>query len=62
VTNTDENVKKEIAEIDARRQAVGIEKSTANEDKQAKIVAAIARAKAQKAATEAAKQANTKKD
>ena len=64
VADADETVKKEIAEIDARRQAVGInaasEKSdlgaAANLDKQAKIAAAIAKAKAAKAAAEAAKE------
>jgi electron transport complex protein RnfC len=59
VTDADETVKKEIAEIDARRQAVGIEKPavTTNVDaeKQAKIAAAIAKAKAAKAAADAAK-------
>lgn len=56
-------VQQEIAEIDARRAAVGLtppasETSTqaqAATDKQAAIAAAIARAKAQKAAAEAAK-------
>jgi Na+-translocating ferredoxin:NAD+ oxidoreductase subunit C len=53
-------IKKEIAEIDARRQAVGLVESTeqttpnhaatANLDKQAAIEAAIAKAKAAKAA------------
>ena len=64
VADADETVKKEITEIDARRQAVGInaasEKSdlgaAANLDKQAKIAAAIAKAKAAKAAAEAAKE------
>ncbi len=64
VADADETVKKEIAEIDARRQAIGInaasEKSdlgaAANLDKQAKIAAAIAKAKAAKAAAEAAKE------
>ena len=63
VVNTDETVKKEIAEIDARRQAVGIEPTSEKpaldaalaEDKQAKIAAAIAKAKAAKAAADAAK-------
>ncbi len=56
-----QSVQQEIAEIDARRAAVGLtppasETSTqAAADKQAAIAAAIARAKAQKAATEAAK-------
>lgn len=60
VTDADETTKKEIAEIDARRQAVGIEKPPVDagidKDKQAKIAAAIERAKAAKAAAEAAKQ------
>ena len=56
----DESVKNEIAEIDARREAVGIknigiEKTVVDEDKQAKIAAAIAKAKAAKAAADAAK-------
>ena len=55
VADADETVKKEIAEIDARRQAVSIEKPAIDEDKQAKIAAAIAKAKAAKAAAEAAK-------
>ena len=63
VVNADETVKKEIAEIDARRQAVGIEPASEKpaldaalvEDKQAKIAAAIAKAKAAKAAADAAK-------
>ena len=66
VADADETVKKEIAEIDARRQAVGIEttseKPAIDEDKQAKIAAAIARAKAAKVAAEAAKQNMTKED
>ncbi len=72
VVNADETVKKEIAEIDARREAVGLgdnakpilEKTTVvtnteagmDKDKQAKIAAAIAKAKAAKAVAEAAKQ------
>ena len=64
VADADETVKKEIAEIDARRQAVGIDEAieksdlgaAANLDKQAKIAAAIAKAKAAKAAAEAAKE------
>jgi len=49
-------VQQEIAEIDARRQAVGLEDTPKPAaDKQAAIAAAIARAKAQKAAAEAAK-------
>ena len=55
VADADETVKKEIAEIDARRQAVGIEKPPVDAEKQAKIAAAIAKAKAAKAAAEAAK-------
>ena len=58
-------VQQEIAEIDARRAAVGLtpppnEATTqAAADKQAAIAAAIARAKAQKAAAEAAKLAES---
>ncbi len=51
-------VKAEIAEIDARRASVGIatsDEAAINEEKQAKIAAAIARAKAAKAAADAAK-------
>jgi Na+-translocating ferredoxin:NAD+ oxidoreductase subunit C len=59
VVDAGETAKKEIAEIDARRQAVGIEtaieKPAADAEKQAKIAAAIARAKAAKAAADAAK-------
>ena len=59
VATADESTKKEIAEIDARRQAVGIdttsEKLAVDEDKQAKIAAAIAKAKAAKAAADTAK-------
>ena len=63
VVTTDESTQKEIAEIDARRQAVGIEsiseKTTPEinlvEDKQAKIAAVIAKAKAAKATADAAK-------
>ena len=63
VVTADERTQKEIAEIDARRQAVGIEsiseKTTPEinlvEDKQAKIAAVIAKAKAAKAAADAAK-------
>ncbi len=56
-------IKLEIAEIDARRKNVGLEKpaagsAAADADKQAKIAAAIERAKAAKAAAEAAKNAN----
>ena len=64
VADADEMVKKEIAEIDARRQAVGIDATSeksdlgaaANQDQQAKIAAAIAKAKAAKAAAEASKE------
>jgi electron transport complex protein RnfC len=62
VANADEQVKKEIAEIDARRQSVGIENPATDEVKQAKITAAIARAKASKTAAEAAKPNIDKKD
>lgn len=62
VADADETVKQEIADIDARRQAVGIEKPAIDEDKQAKIAAVIARAKAAKAAAEAAKQNVIKED
>ncbi len=65
VTDADETVKKEIAEIDARRKEVGLIDKPATEkpaidtgidiDKQAKITAAIARAKAAKATADAAK-------
>jgi Na+-translocating ferredoxin:NAD+ oxidoreductase subunit C len=71
VADANVSVQKEIAEIDARRQAVGIveTKNSASErpavdtnadagvdkDKQAKIAAAIAKAKAAKAAADAAK-------
>lgn len=53
-------IKQEIAEIDARRKNVGLEKPAAKEpaadaEKQAKIAAAIERAKALKASAEAAK-------
>ncbi len=55
-TNISAATKAEIAEIDARRAAAGLtgqqsdkQAAIADEDKQAKIVAAIARAKAQKA-------------
>jgi len=68
VADAAEPVKKEIAEIEARRQAVGLSveaKSTevlklnntdADADKKALIAAAITRAKAQKAAADLAKQ------
>ncbi len=66
VEPADESTKKEIAEIDARRAAVGLtespEKSAADAEKQAKIAAAIAKAKAAKAAAEAAKQATETKE
>lgn len=59
VVNADENIQKEIAEIDARREAVGLEQVATDtsviEDKQAKIAAAIAKAKSAKAAADAAK-------
>lgn len=65
VAPANETVKKEIEEIDARRQAVGLEnsatkksaevKTKVDEDKQAKIAAAIAKAKAAKADADAAK-------
>ena len=69
VTNADEAIKKEIAEIDARRQEVGLTDNTVSEpaninaeaEKQAKIAAAIAKAKAEKVAAEAAKQNTDKK-
>ncbi len=65
VVDAAEPVKKEIAEIEARRQSVGLaetaEPSNTDADarKQALIAAAIARAKAQKATAAAAKQALT---
>jgi Na+-translocating ferredoxin:NAD+ oxidoreductase subunit C len=55
VTVTDENVKKEIAEIDARRASVGLDTPNVDAEKQAKIAAAIERAKAAKAAADASK-------
>ena len=59
VATADESTKKEIAKIDARRQAVGIEtaseKLAVDEDKQAKIAVAIAKAKATKVAADRAK-------
>ena len=70
VANADETTKKEIAEIDARRQAVGLTDKQAltempvvaatadagiDKNKQAKIAAAIAKAKAAKATADAAK-------
>ena len=62
VADADESVKQEIAEIDARRQEVGIIETAAkptvanvDAEKQAKIAAAIAKAKAAKAAADAAK-------
>ena len=55
VADADESTKKEIAEIDARRQAVGIDKPPVDAEKQAKIAAAIAKAKAAKAAADAKK-------
>jgi len=66
VANAVESIKKEIAEIDARREYVGletnVEKPAIDTEKQAKIAAAIARAKAAKVAAEAAKQNLTKED
>ncbi len=73
VVDAAEPIKKEIAEIEARREAVGLtneatataEKPSqaisadAAAEKQALIAAAIARAKAQKAAADAAKQAQS---
>ena len=64
IVDAPEQVKQEIAEIDARRAAVGLNDAPVVasagtgmvEDKQAKIAAAIARAKAAKAAADAAKQ------
>jgi Na+-translocating ferredoxin:NAD+ oxidoreductase subunit C len=53
VTPTDETVKNEIAEIDARRAAVGLVTPNVDAEKQAKIAAAIAKAKAAKAAADA---------
>jgi Na+-translocating ferredoxin:NAD+ oxidoreductase subunit C len=62
VAPADETVKNKIAEIDARRAAVGLtessEKPSGDAEKQAKIAAAIAKAKAAKAAAEAAKLEN----
>ncbi len=61
VSDAPAEVKAEIAEIDARRASVGIAEKPTDagkpivEDKQAKIAAAIARAKAAKVAAEAAK-------
>jgi Na+-translocating ferredoxin:NAD+ oxidoreductase subunit C len=66
IAPTDEKVKQEIAEIEARREAVGLTENktvtekpaiavTADAEKQAKIAAAIAKAKAAKAAADAAK-------
>ncbi len=59
VASANESTKKEIAEIDARRQAAGIEstneKPCADIEKQAQIAAAIAKAKAAKAAADTAK-------
>ncbi|MFM9835130.1 MAG: electron transport complex subunit RsxC [Methylophilaceae bacterium] len=51
-------VKAEIAEIDVRRASVGIvtDEEAANKEKQAKIAAAISKAKAAKAAAQAAKE------
>lgn len=59
VATADESTKKEIAEIDARRQLAGIEPTSEKPalvaEKQAKIAAAIAKAKAAKAAADVAK-------
>ncbi|NOT14890.1 MAG: electron transport complex subunit RsxC [Methylotenera sp.] len=60
VAPTNPAVQQEIAEIDARRKSVGLEKtadvsSNIDAEKQAKIAAAIERAKAMKAAKEAEK-------
>ncbi len=57
VSDAPAEVKAEIAEIDARRASVGIvtDENAINQEKQAKIAAAIARAKAAKAAAEASK-------
>jgi Na+-translocating ferredoxin:NAD+ oxidoreductase subunit C len=69
IAPANKTIQLEIAEIDARRQAVGIEEATkklvnenntelkpkVDEDKQAKIAAAIAKARAAKAAADAAK-------
>ena len=62
VADADESVKQEIAEIDARRQEVGMIETTiqsiavnVDAEKHAKIAAAIAKAKAAKAAADAAK-------
>jgi Na+-translocating ferredoxin:NAD+ oxidoreductase subunit C len=60
IAPANETIKQEIAEIDARRLAVGLNdnnptKPAIDEDKQAKIAAAIAKAKAAKAAADAAK-------
>jgi Na+-translocating ferredoxin:NAD+ oxidoreductase subunit C len=59
IAPTNETVKNEIAEIDARRKEVGLTEkpapTNADPEKQAKIAAAIAKAKAAKAAAEAAK-------
>ncbi len=62
VEATSKAVQQEVAEIDARRQAVGLtaeQPASAPNDKQAAIAAAIARAKAQKAAAELAKLAES---
>lgn len=66
VEATSTSVQQEIAEIDARRQAVGItpveQPPQAQTDKQAAIAAAIARAKAQKASAAKAAETSEKKD
>jgi electron transport complex protein RnfC len=60
---TSKAVQQEVADIEARRQAVGLvpaeQASSVQTDKQAAIAAAIARAKAQKAAAELAKLAES---
>ncbi len=53
VADADETTKKEIAKIDARRASVGLETPNADAEKQAKIAAAIAKAKAAKTAATA---------
>jgi Na+-translocating ferredoxin:NAD+ oxidoreductase subunit C len=66
IAPTDEKVKQEIADIEARREAVGLTENkvltekpaiatTADAEKQAKIAAAIAKAKAAKAAADVVK-------
>jgi electron transport complex protein RnfC len=58
ITNISTSIQAEIAEIDARRAATGLtnkQTSGVDADKQAKIAAAVARAKAQKAEVDALK-------